>query len=441
MQTRLLTLLLAVLIAEPDKLTAKTLDTTTENQDKTLERIFQIYPKHSVPDGIEINYNESKSYKGELPDILTMTDGTKVTAENWEERRAEILDIFQKGMYGPIPAKPEGMSCEIIEEGTTLAGFGIRRQVRMWFTPDRTGPYADWLIVLPAKVKGPIPAVMLLNYFGNHTILDDSQITVTPNPISINNLIGGTGEYAGEETRGYFAKNKWRSTYPVDMLLARGYAFITAAYGDFFPDDPAASDREHKALATWGWALMRGMDMLETTIPEIDTKKVVVAGSSRLGKAALIAGAYDERFPVIVLNQTGGGGVPLAKHYYGENIASEMAQFPHWYCKEYGKYTYKEEELPFDQHMIISCIAPRALLVQGFDDPWFDADGEFLSMSAAQSVWKILGRGGLGSDNMPSDYDTSAIGEHLGYVRRDLDHGIAIIDWKWMLDFADKQWR
>ena len=400
----------------------------------------EMYPLHKVPEGIVINYDESLSYRGELPDILTMQNGKKVTAKNWQDRREEILDIFEKGMYGPVPAKPSAMSYEIIEEGTTLAGFGIRRQIRMWFTADKTGPSADWLVVLPSRVKGPVPAVMLLNYFGNHTILDDPQITLTPNPIGINDLIGGTGVYAGEETRGFFAKSKWRSTYPVDMLLARGYAFITAAYGDFFPDDPSASNKEHKALATWGWALMRGMDMIET-ISEIDSKRVVVAGSSRLGKAAQIAGAYDERFPVVVLNQTGGGGVPLAKHYYGENIASEMAQFPHWYVKEYGKYAYKEEKLPFDQHMIISCIAPRALLVQGFDDPWFDTKGEFMSLSAAQDVWKMLGCGGLGSDKMPDDYDTSAIGDHLGYVRRDLDHGIAIIDWMWLLDFADKQWK
>ena len=207
----------------------------------------EMYPLHVVPDGIEINYNESLSYRGELPDILTMKDGKKVTAKNWQSRREEILDIFEKGMYGPVPATPSAMSYEIIEEGTTLAGFGIRRQIRMWFTADKTGPSADWLVVLPSKAKGKVPAVMLLNYFGNHTILDDPQITLTPNPIGINDLIGGAGVYAGEETRGFFAKSKWRSTYPVDMLLARGYAFITAAYGDFFPDDPSASNLEHKA--------------------------------------------------------------------------------------------------------------------------------------------------------------------------------------------------
>lgn len=400
----------------------------------------EMYPFHNVPEGIRVNYYESRSSRGELPDILTMTDGTKVTPENWQERRAEILDIFQKEMYGPIPQKPEGMSYEVIEEGVTLDGLGLRRQVRMWFTADKTGPSVDWLMVLPAKAKGPVPTVMFLNYIGNHTILDDPQITLTPNWLYKRNLkFGGASEYAGEETRGYFEKISGISAYPAAYLVARGYGMVTAAYGDFFVDDISSADLEYKGLATWGWALMRGMDMLET-MSEVDTKRIVVTGCSRLGKAALIAGAYDERFAVVVPNQTGGGGAPLAKHCYGENIASEMAQFPHWYCKEYGKYANKEAELPFDQHMLLACVAPRALLIQGFDDPWFDTKGEFLSVAAAQAAWKMLGRGGLGADKMPADYETSAIGEHIGYVRRDLDHGISMIDWVWLLDFADKQW-
>ena len=91
--------------------------------------------------------------------------------------------------------------------------------------------------------------------------------------------------------------------------------------------------------------------------------------------------------------------------------------------------------------MLLACVAPRALLIQGFADPWFDTKGEFLSVAAAQSAWQMFGLGGIGVNKMPADYETSAIGEHIGYVRRDLGHGIAMTDWIWMLDFADKQWK
>jgi hypothetical protein len=168
---------------------------------------------------------------------------------------------------------------------------------------------------------------------------------------------------------------------------------------------------------------------------------VVVTGSSRLGKAALIAGAYDERFAVTVVNQTGGGGVPLAKRNFGESVASETAAFTHWFCRAYDKYAHAEETLPFDQHMLLSCIAPRPLLVQGFNNTWFDTYGEFLSLKAASPVWEFLGKEGLPDVLWPDIYDESAIGPYLGYVRRDKAHGILLEDWHWLLDFADKHVR
>ena len=163
-----------------------------------------------------------------------------------------------------------------------------------------------------------------------------------------------------------------------------------------------------------------------------------MTGSSRLGKAALIAGAFDTRFPVVVLNQTGGGGAPLAKRNFGENVATEISMFTHWYCKAYSKYAGHEENMPFDQHLLLSCIAPRALLVEGFDEKWFDTKGEFLALQAASPVWEKLGKKGLPCVDWPNDYDTSAIGVNLGYVRRNLRHGLAVIDWEWMLSFADQ---
>ena len=93
--------------------------------------------------------------------------------------------------------------------------------------------------------------------------------------------------------------------------------------------------------------------------------------------------------------------------------------------------------MPFDQHMFVACIAPRALLVEGFGSKWFDPKGEFLSVKAASPVWKFLGKSGLPDVEFPDEFDTSAIGKDLGYVRRSQNHGISAYDWKWMMDFAD----
>jgi hypothetical protein len=190
------------------------------------------------------------------------------------------------------------------------------------------------------------------------------------------------------------------------------------------------------ALGAWAWALSRGLDYIETD-SALDAKRVVVTGCSRLGKAALIAGARDERFAVTVPNQTGGGGAPLNKRFFGETIATEQFSFPHWFCPAYFEYAGRESELPFDQHLFLSCIAPRGLLVEGFDMDWFDTNGEFLACRAASPAWEFLGAPGLPSVDFPENYSTAAIGKRLGYVRRGGQHGLSAYDWLWMMDFAD----
>ena len=407
---------------------------------------------------IRFTYNTSEEKVGPytLEDPLVFADGRAVeSVADWKERRKEILSIFEREMYGRIP-EPCPVYVDSLEGGVTLAGFALRKQFRMWFREDRTGPGIDWLVLYPRNAQGPVPAVIMLNYYGNHTILSDTQIVVPDCWLDDSKTYKISGNRASEAGRGLFENRNMLTVFPVDMILARGYAFVTACYGDVSADpedtylqndlpwggvfslwpDAGRADGP-RSLGAWAWALMRGMDMISAD-PSIDASKVVVAGSSRLGKAALLAGAYDERFAAVVLNQTGGGGVPLAKRDFGEHVRSETARFTHWFSPAYAKYAGCEaKEMPFDQHLLVSCIAPRPLLVQGFDNPWFDTHGEFLCLKAASPVWTFLGASGLPDVEWPADYDTSAIGPCLGYVRRDQGHGIAAIDWTWLLDFAD----
>ena len=118
-----------------------------------------------------------------------------------------------------------------------------------------------------------------------------------------------------------------------------------------------------------------------------------------------------------------------------------MRSFTHWYCKAYKKYAGKENTMPFDQHLLVACIAPRGLLVEGFNDQWYDTKGEFLSLKAASPVWEKFCKTGLPKVEWPDDFDTSAIGERLGYVRRKEKHGISAYDWTWMMDFAENMWK
>lgn len=400
------------------------------------------------------NYDKSKIPSYTLEDPLTFVNGRKVrNAKDWEARRAEILEIFQSEMYGRMPADPPVVVTEVLDEGTTLAGFGTRRQVRMWFSDDRTGPKIDWLVITPNFTEGPVPVVLMLNYNGNHTVLFDNEILINPGY----RLWGGGPEVAA---RGSQSNPNHRTGIPAAQIIAKGYALVTACYEDISPDpDPASREEQDEnaytrvfdlwgprdpgrtdnttSLAAWAWGLRRGMDMIVKD-PSLDETRVLLTGYSRLGKAALLAGAFDTRFPVVIPNQTGGGGIPLAKHYYGENVNTEVHSFSHWYCRAYDKYAENERAMKFDQHLLVSCIAPRALLVEGFDEPWYDTESEFLCLKAASPVWEFLGKEGLPAVEWPGDYDTKAIGPVLGYVRRDLDHGLSAVDWEWSLNFASR---
>lgn len=410
-----------------------------------------------------VNYDEDRIPPYENADPLKFADGRKLRfTSEWKERREEILEIFQSEMYGRMPA-PSEIYLDTLETGPTCHNYGTRTQVRMWFKKDHTGPFIDWLCITPNNVQGKSKVILTLNYKGNHTVLPDEEIiwcdsSFVNDPACTDNL------KMGPEARGFFSTADERNTFPMGMFLARGYSFITASRNDVSPDpeyfegkgrlqgefahsagvfelwEPYDSTKTDgtTTLNAWAWALSRGMDMIERS-DNLDSERVILTGYSRLGKAALIAGAFDERFPVVVPVQTGGGGAPLARRNYGENVMTVMHNFKHWYCPAYNKYVRNEEAMPFDQHMFLACVAPRALLVEGYTGRWFDPKGEFLAVKAASPVWKFLGQKGLPEKaEMPEVYSNSAIGENLGYYWRDNEHGQSDPDWLRAMDFADK---
>lgn len=413
------------------------------------------------------NYDKEKIPPYTLEDPLTFLDGRKVTKENWAERRKELLGVFAKEMFGKEPPLPETVITELVNEKVSAAaGYAIRRQYQMWFKADKTGPCINWIVWIPRYAKQPVPVISFLNYRGNHELVPDPDIILMQGWSRLHpDFVDSTTHKVNGKSRGVMQNPDNDSVFPLGTILSRGYAVMSACYCEVSPDpDVSAPDsdkfpplkyaytgvfelwgpRDHSrtdnisSIGAWGWALSRGLDLAER-IPEIDAKKAVVTGCSRLAKAALLAAARDERFAVCVPNQTGGGGVPLYKHDYGGNISTANRLYAHWFCRAYAKYA-KDTHLtmPFDQHLLVACVAPRALLAEGFNDKWFDTEGEFLSLQAASPVWELLKGEGLPKVAWPAAYDTSAIGRWLGYVRRSEAHGISAYDWKWTMDFADR---
>lgn len=406
-------------------------------------------------------------------DPLVFVDGTTVTRENWEERREEIISIFENNMYGRIPEKMQ-IYTEKFESGTTdvrgntVSGSvpAVREQYHMWFTEDHSGPCIDWLVVRPAdsSVSNPAKVILTLNFQGNHAMLPDKQIAIPTCWYDSWADYYITNNRATEAGRGCVLKSGKRYHYPIDYFLDRGYALVTATYGEVCADpekNPGDKPQSYcfetgvfrlwprnnsdptrpMALGVWAWAYMRGMDLVER-LPELDKEKVIVTGVSRLGKASLIAGACDERFAVVAPVQTGGGGVPLTKYYLPgkETIQSETTNYTHWFIPSYAAFAGKESTMTFDQHLLVSCIAPRAVFAFGYDNPHFNSPGEFASLKAAAPAWSLWGKEPLPDVVYPDVFCDDAIGRNMAYFHRtkESDHGVKLDEWTRMLEFADR---
>lgn len=390
-----------------------------------------------------------------LPDVLAGPDGAPAaSADQWRERsRPHQFSLLETSVYGRrLPPVPVRVAGDVDRTDATLAdGLKLTRlQARLHLGDGDAAPTTDVLVYLP-KVDRPVPVFLHLNFRGNQAEHPDPGIRLCAAWLPDDPKNGIVDHRATDASRAAHAR-RW----PVEHLTARGYGVATACYGDVFPDRPdgrAASalaslgrplegdlpPDEPGAIATWAWQLSRILDWL-VTLPEVDAAKVIVVGHSRNGKAAVWAGACDERFAMVVSNESGCGGAALERRNYGETVEAITRRFPHWFCPAFRGYAGRETELPVDAHVTLAMTAPRPLYIaSAIEDRWADPRGEFLAAVAADRVWKLFGLEGLGTDEWPP-VDTP-VGRTIGYHVRSGKHDLLEEDWLRFADHADRTLR
>ena len=398
------------------------------------------------------NYDEAQVRRYTLPDPLAGPDGAAAaTPEAWRTTaRPHQLAVVEANVYGRrLPAVPVSVAGDVERADVTLAGdvAATRIQARLRLGVDERSPTTDVLLYLPRGAQAA-PCFLCLNFCGNQSQHPDPGIYLARGWVPDDPRAGITDHRATEGSRG--SRNQ---QWPVETMLGRGYAMATAYCGDAFPDRPDGradsalvslgrpvagrlAPDEPGGIATWAWQLSRILDWL-VTLPEIDKTKVAGVGHSRLGKTALLAGALDERFAMVVSNESGCGGAALSRRNYGESVRRITTSFPHWFCPAFETFAGRETELPCDQHTLLALIAPRPLYVaSALDDRWADPRGEFLAAVAAEPAWRLFGRGGLGTTDWPAP-DTP-IGDTIGYHVRSGGHELLPFDWERFADHADR---
>ncbi len=351
----------------------------------------------------------------ELPDPFLFQDGERVsTPEDWRKRREEMLALILRYQYGHMPPPPGNVRvAEELESGVRVEGSIDFRRVKLSMGPEEKLSF-EAHIYLPAKLPGPFPVVLR---FG----LGDPNFK---------------------------------------RVIERGYAFACFQHKDLDPDteghdvvgpaQAAYPDYDWASLAVWAWGASRLLDYV-VTLPEINAEQAIITGHSRTGKTALLAGAVDERFALVVPNGSGCGGAgayrDTMKGAETLKFITLESRFKSWFHRDFGLFSKKEARLPFDQHFMRALVAPRVVLsTDGLGDKWANPPGTQAAWMAAQPVFDFLGepennlchfREG-GHDQLPEDFDVLLDVADWHFRGKPLERSFATLPdsglestWKW----------
>ena len=356
---------------------------------------------------------------GELPDLFAWPDGRRVaTTAEWPERASAWRDLIVELAYGGLPPAAERLELEVRSETRLrhLPGAPRWRSVRLHLAVAGAELSFALRLLLP-EVSAPVPAIAYGD--GCWWNLSDQALT-------------------GFAERGIALASFDRTEVAPDVVPAAiaGLRDSLAGSGPVASNGGGAPplrcgglfdllpDHRFGALSAWAWAYQRVVDLL-LLVPEIDPQRIGVTGFSRGAKAALLAGAVDPRIALVHAHASGAGGAaPYRLLGEGAETLDVARAFPTWFGPQLAGFRGREHALPFDQHALLACVAPRALLLSGgVDDRWANPEGTLQAAWAAREAYRFVGAA-----------------DALTIMFRRGGHAHTLEDWERLLEIAAWHW-
>ncbi len=499
----------AVKLVDNSKYTPVVQMTAAEDHTRIMQILNIPAPFPAGPSGTNglpnsANYDESKAKAySKLPDPLIMNNGKMVTsAKQWQARRAEIMELFQREIYGRTPKVTPKVKWEVTKVDNdgkaitkTLVGH-VDNSAYPLLAVD-----IQATLVTPADARGPVPVILQFNPGGTSMCVRApapprggaagagagagrganlpaggatpaggrgagapaaAAAGTPPLPAAAGAAPAGAapaGGGRGATPGGPAAGGRGRGNTPQQQLLAKGWGYASLLTGSVQQDNgdcltsgiiglvnkgqPRKVD-DWGVLAAWSWGASRVMDYFETD-KAVDAKQVGLEGHSRWGKTTALAQALDSRFAISYVSSSGAGGAHINLRNFGEQIENVAGTGEyHWMAGNFLKYAGKanHEKMPVDGHELVALIAPRPIFISGGminGDGWQDPKGMFMAAAGAQPVYKLLGKKTMGTDDFPPQ-ETSLTDGDVAFRQHNGGHTDGP-NWPVFLTFADKYFK
>jgi len=395
------------------------------------------------------HYDESKANPYPiLPDPLVLKNGKRVTTAKmwWKQRRPEIVEDFDREIYGRVPAHLPKVKWKVTSTTTETNGTVpvITKKLAGHvdnFRDTNITVNLDLTLSTPASATGPVPVMMQFGF--NFPPGFFARFRGTNAPGGTNGLArGGFGSDGGPTWQQQVLAKGWGYAIltPTSVQADKG-AGLTQGIIGLINHGQFRKPDDWGALRAWAWAASRALDYFETD-KAVDAKRVGIEGHSRYGKATLVAMAYDQRFAIAYVSSSGEGGAKLYRRDWGgtvENLASSGEY--HWMAGNFMKYggPLNWGDLPVDSHEFIALCAPRPVFLSCGStngDNWVDAKGTFIAAAAAGPVYTLLGKKDLGTTNFPP-VGTALMEGDIAFRQHSGGHTDAP-NWPTFLNFASR---